>query len=138
MTAKWKTLKKLQELSNIELKNKLEHLERHSRDINIRLIGVEEEEGEHCMAIVSDHFTLLGFEEAHGELENAHRTGRRQDGKAKHINAKLYSRPFQRNLLRAAKNPQKKHLLNGVRLAERRFRTPKIPKKKLRKKRLYQ
>ena len=30
------------------------------------------------MAIILDHFTLLGFEEAHGELENAHRIGRRQ------------------------------------------------------------
>ena len=57
---------KLQE-SNRELKNKLEHLERGSRDFNISLIGVKEEEGEDCMAIVLDHFTLLGFEEAHGE-----------------------------------------------------------------------
>ena len=56
------SFKKLQE-RNRELKNKLEHLERYSRDFNIRLIGVEEEEGEDCMAIVSDHFTLLGFEE---------------------------------------------------------------------------
>ena len=117
-TAKWKTpLKKLHE-SNRELKNKLEHLERYSRDFNIRLIGVEEEEGEDCMTIVLDHFTLLGFEEAHEELENAHRTGRRQDGKPRHIIAKLYARPFKRNLLRAAKNPQNKNLLNGVRLVE--------------------
>ena len=63
------SFKKLQE-SNRELKNKLEHLERYSRDFNIRLIGIEEEEGEDCMTIVLDHFTLLGFEEAHGELEN--------------------------------------------------------------------
>ena len=96
----------------------LEHLERYSRDFNIRLIGVEEEEGEDCMTIVLDHFTLLGFEEAHGELENAHRTGRRQVGKPRHIIAKLYARPFKRNLLRAAKNPQNKNLLNGVRLVE--------------------
>lgn len=92
------SLKKLQE-SNKELKNKLEHLEKYSRDVNIRLIGVEEEDGEDCMAIFSDHFTLLSFKEAHGELENAHRTGRRQDGKARHIIAKLQSRPFKRNLL---------------------------------------
>jgi len=103
---------------NIELKNKLERLERYSRDLNIRLVGVDEEEGEHCMAIVLDHFTPLGFEEAHGELENAHRTGRRPDGKSRHIIAKLYGRPFKRNLLRAAKDPQKKRLLNGVRLVE--------------------
>ena len=70
------------------------------------------------MAIVLDHFTLLGFEEAHGELENAHRTERRQEGKPRHIISKLYSRPLKRRLLRASKNPQKKNLLNGVRLVE--------------------
>jgi len=91
------SLKKLQE-TNKELKNKLEHLERYSRDVNIRLIGVEEEDGEDCMAIFSDHFTLLSFKETYGELENAHLTGR-QDGKARHIIAKLQSRPFKRNLL---------------------------------------
>ena len=98
MTAKWKTpLKKLQE-SNRELKSKLEHLERYSRDFNIRLIGVEEEEGEDCMATFSDHFTLLGFEEARGELENAHRratlkagmTERRNDGIAESRNGGKY------------------------------------------------
>jgi len=51
-----------------------------------------EKEGEDCMAIVLDHFTLLGFEEVHEELENAHRTGRRQHGKSRHIIAKLYGR----------------------------------------------
>ena len=44
------SFKKLQE-SNRELKNKLEHLERYSRDFNIRLIGVEEEQGEDCMTM---------------------------------------------------------------------------------------
>ena len=55
-----------------------------------------------------DHFTLLGFEEADGEIENTHCTGRRLDGIPRHIIAKLYSKPFRR----------KKHLLNGVRLVE--------------------
>ena len=43
-----------------------------------------------------DHFTLLGFEEADGELENAHCTGRILDGKPRHIIAKLYVRLFKR------------------------------------------
>jgi len=108
------SLNNLQE-SNIELKNKLERLERHSHDFSICLVGgVKEEEGEDCMAIVLDHFTLLGFEEARRELENAHRTGRRQDGKSRHIIAKLYGRPFKGNLLQAVKDPQKKRLLNGL------------------------
>ena len=68
------------------------------------------------MAIILDHFTLLGFEGS--RIRNAHCTGRRQEGKPRHIIAKLYSRPFKRSLLRAAKNPQKKNLLNGVRLVE--------------------
>ena len=46
------------------------------------------------MATFSDHFTLLGFEEARGELENAHRratlkagmTERRNDGIAESRN----------------------------------------------------
>ena len=41
-----------------------------------------------------------------------------EDGKPRYIIAKLHSRPFKINLLRAAKNPQKKNLLNGVRLVE--------------------
>ena len=39
------------EADSLELKNKLERLERYSRDFDIRLVGVEEEEGEDCMAI---------------------------------------------------------------------------------------
>ena len=107
------SLKPLQE-SNRKLKNKLEYLERYSRDFSIRLIGVEEEDGEDCMAIVLDHFKTLGFEDAYGELENDHRTGKRRDD----IIAKSYSRPFKRNLLRAAKSPEKKDTLNGVRIVE--------------------
>ena len=109
------SLKNLQE-SNREVKNKLEHLERYFRGFNIHLIGVGEEEGEDCITIFVDHFTFLGFEEAHGELENAHRTGRRRDRKPRHIIAKSYGRPFKKNLLRSAKSPQKRHLLNELRL----------------------
>ena len=58
--------------SNMDLRNRRENLERYSRDFNIRVIGVIEEEGEDCMAIV-----LLGFEDASGEIENAHRTGKK-------------------------------------------------------------
>ena len=41
------SVERLQE-SNGNLKKKLEHLERYSRDFNIRIIGVDEEEGEDC------------------------------------------------------------------------------------------
>lgn len=111
------TTKELQE-SNRLLQKKIEHLERYSRDFNIRLIGVEEKDAEDCISIVHDYFTLLGFENASAELENAHRTGKRRDDKPRHIIAKLYSRPFKRNLLRTAKNPGTKEILNGVRIVE--------------------
>ena len=48
--------------SNIELKKKLEHLERYSKNFNIRILGISEEEGEDCMAIIMDYITHLGFE----------------------------------------------------------------------------
>ena len=82
-----------------ELQKKLEHLERYSRDYNIRVIGVDDENGEDCMAIVLNYVSLLGLEDATGEVENAHRSGRKREDKPRHIIAKLYSRPFKRTLL---------------------------------------
>ena len=64
-----------------ELQKKLEHLERYSRDYNIRVIGVDGENGEDCMAIVLNYVNLLGLEDATGEVENAHRTRRREDNR---------------------------------------------------------
>ena len=97
----------------------MENLERYSRDFNIRVIGVIEEEGEDCMAIVLNILTLLGFEDASGEIENAHRTGKKRDDKPRHIIVKLYSRPFKRSLLRVAKKKnRKKDTLSGIRLVE--------------------
>ena len=46
------------------LKKKLECLERHSRDFNIGVLGVVEEEGEHCLSIVPDFLTLPGLQDA--------------------------------------------------------------------------
>ena len=93
-------------------------MERHSRDFNIRVLGVVEEEGEDCLSIIQDFFALLGLRDAGGELENAHRTGKKRDGKPRHIIAKLYSRPFKRNLLQVAKSQESKDALSGVRFVE--------------------
>ena len=49
---------------NMDLRKMIEHLERYSRDFNNRVIGVDEEEGEDCMALVLNILTLLGFEDA--------------------------------------------------------------------------
>ena len=45
--------------SNDDLKKRLEHLEQYSRDFNIRLPGVNEDEGEDCMSIILDLSPLL-------------------------------------------------------------------------------
>ena len=117
-TAEMVDLRNRLQNSNMDLRSRTENLERYSRDFNIRVIGVIEEEGEDCMAIVLNILTLLGFEEASGEIENAHRTGKKCDDKPRHIIVKLYSRPFKRSLLRVAKNPEKKDTLSGIRLVE--------------------
>jgi len=70
------------------------------------------------MTIILDYITRLGFEHAAAEVENAHRTGKRQDERPRHIIAKLYSRPFKRKLLQAAKSAEGKAELNEVRFVE--------------------
>lgn len=72
----------------------MERLERYSRDFNIRVVGVVEEDGEDCLAVIRNYLTLLGFKEDVGEVENAHRTGKRREDKPRNIIVKLYSRPF--------------------------------------------
>ena len=43
--------------SNDDLKKRLEHLERYSREFNIRVLGVNEDKGEDCMSIILDFIT---------------------------------------------------------------------------------
>ena len=87
------TEKSLQECS-MKLKKRVERLERYSRDFDIRVLGVAEEDSENCFTIIQNYFTLLGFQDDIGEIENVHSTGKKQDGKPRQIIAKLYSRPF--------------------------------------------
>ena len=102
--------------SNDDLKKRLEHLERYSREFNIRVLGVNEDEGEDCISKILDFITSLGFEDVAAEVENAHRTGKKRDDKSRPIIAKLYSRPFKRRLLQAAKSADGKEILQGVRI----------------------
>ena len=104
--------------SNEELTKKVEHLERYSRDFNIRILGVNETQGEDCLGITMDLFSSLGFEDAGAELENVHRTGKRRDDKPRHIIAKLYSRPFKRKLIQASRSEEGKATLGGARIVE--------------------
>ena len=52
---------KLFQECNVELKRRVGRLERYSRHFNIRVLGVAEEDGENCLTIIQDYFTLLGF-----------------------------------------------------------------------------
>ena len=74
---------------NEELKRRVERLERYSRDFNIWVLGVVEENGEECLTIIRDFFALLGFQNVVGEIENAYRTGKIRDDKPRQI-----SKPF--------------------------------------------
>ena len=96
----------------------LEHLERYSGDFNICLIGVDEEEGEDCRAIVLYILTLPGFEDTLGEIENPYCTGTKCDNKPRYIIAKLHRGPFKRSLLQVVKDPDKKDVLSGIHLVE--------------------
>ena len=82
------------------------------------MLGVNEDEGEDCMSIILDFITSLGFEDVAAKVENAHRTGKKRDDKPRPIIAKLYSRPFKRRLLQAAKSADGKEILQGVRIVE--------------------
>ena len=61
--------------SSDELRKKLEHMERYSRDFNIRVLGVSEKDGEDGMTKILNYITRLGFENVEAEVENARRTG---------------------------------------------------------------
>ena len=104
--------------SNEELKKKVEHLERYSRDFNIRILGVNETQGEDCLAITMDFISSLGFEDAAAKVENAHRMGKKRDNKPRHIIAKLYSRPFKKKVIQVSKSEDGKATLGGARIVE--------------------
>ena len=82
------------------------------------MVGVVEEDGEDCLSIIPNYLTLLGFEEDVGEVENAHCTGKRREGKPRNVSVKLYSRPFKRELLPVTKSQDSKQALKGVRFVE--------------------
>ena len=65
----------------------------------------------------TDLITSLGFD-ATAEIENAHHMGKKQSDKPRPIIIRLYSRPFQRSILQAAKSTNGKAILQEVRLVE--------------------
>ena len=58
MDAKTEEIHNLRQ-SNDELRKNLKHMERYSRDFNIRVLGVSEEDGEDCMTKILNYITRL-------------------------------------------------------------------------------
>lgn len=63
--------------SNDDFRKKVEYLERYFRDFNICILGVSEEDGEDCMAIILDYIIRFGFEYVEVEVENVYRIGKK-------------------------------------------------------------
>lgn len=96
--------------SNDEVKKKLEHLERYSGHF---ILGENEVEGKDCFEIIFNYITRLGFENAPGEVENAHCRGKKCAEKPRDKIAKLYSRPFKRKLLQVAKSEYERRYIRS-------------------------
>ena len=78
--------------------------ERHSHSFNVRLLGVPETDGENCVATVVDlldrKFQLSGSAPV---IENAHRIGKTQQDKPRHIIARFYSRVTRSTVMRTTR-----------------------------------
>ena len=55
-----------------------EEVENLRKSNDVRILGVNETQGEDCLAITMDFISSLGFEDAAAEVENAHRTGKKE------------------------------------------------------------
>ena len=66
---------------------------------------------------MKDLITSLGID-ATAEIENAHRMGKKRNDKPRPIIIRLYSRPFKRSILQAAKRTNGKAILQEIRLVE--------------------
>ena len=79
-----------------EYKERCLHLERYSRDFNLRFLNIPEEQEEDCVEKLQNIlYDTLGYQ---ANIENAHRTGRRRSGKPRHIIAKFLYRPERRKV----------------------------------------
>ena len=91
-------------MSIAKLEAKLVASERHSRSFNVRLLGVPETDGENCVATVVDlldrKFKLSGSAPV---IENAHRIGKTQQDKPRHIIARFYSRVTRSTVMRTTR-----------------------------------
>ena len=85
-----------------DYKERCLHLERYSRDFNLRFLNIPEEQEEDCVEkLQTILYDLLGYQ---ANIENAHRTGRKRPGKPRHIIAKFLYRPERRKVFTNRKN----------------------------------
>lgn len=85
-----------------EYKERCLHLERYSRDFNLRFLNIPEEPEEDCVDKLQNIlYDILGYQ---ANIENAHRTGRRRPGKPRHIIAKFLYRTERRKVFTNRKN----------------------------------
>ena len=91
-------------MSIAKLEAKLVASERHSRSFNVRLLGVPETDGENCVATVVDLLDRkVQLSGSAPVIENAHRIGKAQQGKPRHIIARFYSRVTRSTVMRTTR-----------------------------------
>ena len=117
--------------------SKLIEMERHSREYNLRLLGVKEEKNENCLELLTEQIQKIFPEKSVVEIkhtiENAHRTGKAIPNRDRHIIAKLHSRPIRNEILRKAKISLNKENQGVIRIIEDLTKTDYELKKKANK-----
>ena len=84
------------------LNAKITRSERHSRSVNVRFLGVPEQDGENCVKL-AEKLLLDKFHVGGSPIENAHRTGKAVQGHPRHVIARFYSRVTRMGVLRTAR-----------------------------------
>ena len=100
------------------LEEKINSLERHSRSYNVRINGVPEMQAENCFNIVADLMEKIGFGDAAAEIENTHRTGKKDPKRPRQIIAKFHSRPFRNRVIYTAKRRRESDSSFKLRIVE--------------------
>ena len=111
-------------------------MERHSREYNLRLLGVKEEKKLKLFRAfeqIQKIFPEKSVVEIKHTIENAHRTGKAIPNRDRHIIAKLHSRPIRNEILRKAKISLNKENQGVIRIIEDLTKTDYELKKKANK-----
>ena len=88
-----------------ELNEQINKIERKSRERNLRLVGYEEKHSEDCKTIVEEIIYMQL--EVYANIETAHRTGKRQDHKPRHIIFRVQSMEQKFDILQIQKEKLK-------------------------------